>query len=339
MIYSKSIRSVVMIELTSPCEENMEQRHKEKTLKYSSLCTAATLNKWCVHFFAVEVGARGYCASSMQTSLRCLGVSKKSTRSALKELSSISLRCSFVIWMSRSSKFWENCGLSSASAKTHSITPRSSPSQSPGKPLSNVKKTLLHQGILNKGNTCYVSAILQALSSLPKVWSSLTSFGANLPPLSRSFFRTTSLLKSAKVPIDPSPFLSALENTITKSGNVNFKVNKQQDAPEILGVILGEICLESVTISDLLSFRLCHTITCDTCDGDSSHEEVGNILQLPLFSSIPLAINKFLEQELLSGENQFDCSYCSSLQPACLKHHFINVGNVLILQLKRFFQF
>ena len=39
MIYSKPTKNVILIELTSPCEENMKDQHSDKTSKYASLCT------------------------------------------------------------------------------------------------------------------------------------------------------------------------------------------------------------------------------------------------------------------------------------------------------------
>ena len=47
-------KTVVIIELTCPCEENMEPWHTKKIDKYASLCTDIKLNSWSVHFFAIE---------------------------------------------------------------------------------------------------------------------------------------------------------------------------------------------------------------------------------------------------------------------------------------------
>ena len=107
LIFSKSTRCVVLIKLTSPCEENFEDRHKMKIANYMSLCEEIRSNKWNVDFFAVEVGARGYCAESMRCCLYKLGFSNKLCRTTLKSLSSCALKCSFYIWLSRNNKTWE----------------------------------------------------------------------------------------------------------------------------------------------------------------------------------------------------------------------------------------
>ena len=314
VIFSKCIRTVVIIELTSPCEENMSERHSDKVLKYTSLCTAASHNDWSVHFFAVEVGARGYCAESMRFAFLGLGMSRKHTKLALKELSSISVRCSFIIWMSKDSYSWEECDFTMAPNETFippktssSSTTLSSPSSKLVSPASSIHPSNLSsnesldiqlpQGLINKGNTCYVNSILQALSALPKLWSSLTSELSTLSPISRSLLKTLSCLRTSKSSLDPSPFLSTLENNIIKSGDKDFKINKQQDAPEILSVILTDMCVDSVFTSSLLEVRAEHTIVCDICDGISSHEDISSIFQLPACKSIDSSIKQFLTIE------------------------------------------
>ena len=43
-------------------------------------------NSWSIHFFAVEVGAQGYCASTIRSCLMHLGLTSKLVRSSLKTL-------------------------------------------------------------------------------------------------------------------------------------------------------------------------------------------------------------------------------------------------------------
>ena len=106
VLYSCSSKTVIIIELTCPCEENMPQWHEQKTQKYHSLCTSIRNNNWKVHFFAVEVGAGGYCAESVLSCLRRLGLPNRLCRNIIKEFSSIAMKCSFDIWMSRNSPSW-----------------------------------------------------------------------------------------------------------------------------------------------------------------------------------------------------------------------------------------
>ena len=77
VMYSVLSKTVILIELTSPCEENFEDRHFDKNSRYEALCIAIRQNGWRVYFFAIEVGARGYCAFNVRSCLRRLGLNTK----------------------------------------------------------------------------------------------------------------------------------------------------------------------------------------------------------------------------------------------------------------------
>ena len=74
-IFSNNLRKVILIELTCPCEENMESWHSTKINKYLALKTIIESNGCCVKVFAVEVGARGYCSRSVLCCFKKLGFS------------------------------------------------------------------------------------------------------------------------------------------------------------------------------------------------------------------------------------------------------------------------
>ena len=57
VLYSVLIKTVILIELTSPCEENFEDRHFDKNFRYDALCVSIRENGWRCYFFAIEVGA------------------------------------------------------------------------------------------------------------------------------------------------------------------------------------------------------------------------------------------------------------------------------------------
>ena len=107
-IFSKSTKTVIIVELTCPCEENMEEWHKVKFDKYDSLACAIRSNGWSTYLFPIEVGARGYCSLTVKSCFLRLGLSNKLVRSTLKSLSLISIKTSFQIWLSRDNKDWSN---------------------------------------------------------------------------------------------------------------------------------------------------------------------------------------------------------------------------------------
>ena len=194
VIYSNSLKRIIIIELTCPCEENMETWHSVKLGKYTPLSTIISSNGWSVDLFAVEVGARGYCAKSLPITLKKLGFGSKLVKSSTKTLGSTSMKSSFCIWLARNSKEW-----TSKEFKTTSFTPvkntkspKSSTQPAPAsrsllcsQPKQNVNPTQQamlpkqntlklpqrNVGFINLGNTCYANSMLQALSILPELWN------------------------------------------------------------------------------------------------------------------------------------------------------------------------
>ena len=92
-IFSNNLRKVILIELTCPCEENMESWHSNKINKYLALTTTIESNGWCVELFAVEVGAIGYYSKSLLCCFKKLGFSNTLTRKTIKKLSKSSMEC------------------------------------------------------------------------------------------------------------------------------------------------------------------------------------------------------------------------------------------------------
>ena len=72
-IFSNSLGKVILFELTSPCEENMESWHATKINKYLDLKTIIESKGRCVELFALEVGDRRYCSKSILCCFKKLG--------------------------------------------------------------------------------------------------------------------------------------------------------------------------------------------------------------------------------------------------------------------------
>ena len=56
VIYSLKLKKVILIELTCPAEENIEERHSEKISHYVGLLKDCINVGWKVHMFATEAG-------------------------------------------------------------------------------------------------------------------------------------------------------------------------------------------------------------------------------------------------------------------------------------------
>ena len=92
VLYSVVSKTVVVVELTCPSEENIEIRHAEKTAKYEDMVAGCRANGWQTNFFAVEVGARGYVAELTRFCLSKLGVRYPKVKNTCKQLSDTALR-------------------------------------------------------------------------------------------------------------------------------------------------------------------------------------------------------------------------------------------------------
>ena len=73
-IFSNKLNRVILIELTCPCQENIEAWHKTKVNKYLSLKSVIENIGWTVYLLAVEFGTRGYCSSLVFSCLKSLGL-------------------------------------------------------------------------------------------------------------------------------------------------------------------------------------------------------------------------------------------------------------------------
>ena len=189
-IFSKMQKTWIIIELTGPCEENIKAWHQKKFEKYEPLSTWIKSNCWSVHLFTFEVGARASCLSH-------LGFPGKLLKSTIKELSLSSLQASFQILLSGDCKRWleEKMTISPTETVSNVATPKTS------KITSNcqaVQASVKNCGILNKGNTCYINATLQCLSTFVQFWSNFNGVSETLSPFVSSFIKIMSFLKSSK---------------------------------------------------------------------------------------------------------------------------------------------
>ena len=100
-IFSKKAKICVVIELTSPMEENISKRHREKIQKYRERITSSDYK---IHFMVWEVGARGWIPNSVNRDLKHLGFTKSKVRQIVQSCMKMVIRSSFVIWAQRNNK-------------------------------------------------------------------------------------------------------------------------------------------------------------------------------------------------------------------------------------------
>ncbi|VDI16481.1 Hypothetical predicted protein [Mytilus galloprovincialis] len=74
VIWSASTKQAILLELTVPWEERIEDAYERKRLKYQDLLAECRDNGWRVWLFPVEVGSREFVGQSMWRAWRALGI-------------------------------------------------------------------------------------------------------------------------------------------------------------------------------------------------------------------------------------------------------------------------
>ena len=92
---------MILIELTSPNDENLEYWRNKKRDRYAEFKTNIAV-EWQCHMFSLEVSSRGYVlASSFFELTNALGIQGAKKKKLRDELSKTALRCSYVIFINR----------------------------------------------------------------------------------------------------------------------------------------------------------------------------------------------------------------------------------------------
>ena len=106
VLWSASLKLVYIIELTVPWEGAVEEAYERKKLRYAELAAEAQQQGWKAKVCPVEVGCRGFVASSTTRLLREMGVRGKAHRQAVKDLSRAAEKGSQWVWMKRKDSTW-----------------------------------------------------------------------------------------------------------------------------------------------------------------------------------------------------------------------------------------
>ena len=99
VLTSDSTRQVVMLELTVPCEERLDEAYERKLAKYSDLVEGCQQAGWKAKCFPVEVGCRGFAARSPTSAFSKLGLLGAAKSKAVRNATDAAERASRWLWM------------------------------------------------------------------------------------------------------------------------------------------------------------------------------------------------------------------------------------------------
>ena len=101
VIFSRSKKAVLLVELTVPLEDCVAAGHTRKENRYAGLVQQCTENGWFASCFAVEVGCLGYVSPSLLHCLESLGIPSSTSCKLRNECSHVTHWCSYVLFLRR----------------------------------------------------------------------------------------------------------------------------------------------------------------------------------------------------------------------------------------------
>ena len=91
----------MLLELTVPWEDRLEEAFERKLSKYAGLVSDCQQAGWRARCLPVEVGCRGFAAHSLTRAFRSLGIEGERRRRAIRGTTDAAERASRWLWLKR----------------------------------------------------------------------------------------------------------------------------------------------------------------------------------------------------------------------------------------------
>ena len=116
---------VIIVELTVPWKENLEEAFETKKLRYENLRMECEDKGWACQVMPIEVGCRGFIGRTTTSYLTRLGLTNRARRKATQQLQTAAERASSWIWskVRKSTTAWQNRPPSSLLPYPHPTPP------------------------------------------------------------------------------------------------------------------------------------------------------------------------------------------------------------------------
>lgn len=106
VMWSLALRKVYFVELTVPWEDSIHEAFERKKLRYTELAAEAVQRGWKADICPVEVGCRGFVATSTLKLLKDLGIVGQALRQTIREIVRVAEYSSRWIWLRRKDLNW-----------------------------------------------------------------------------------------------------------------------------------------------------------------------------------------------------------------------------------------
>ena len=101
ILLSRSTKNILVAELTEPREDRIPISHQLKKVKYQDVIDEALVKGRHAALFPVEVGCRGFAASSVRCFLQRIGLEPKQLKKATGEIAMAAESSSRWLWLRR----------------------------------------------------------------------------------------------------------------------------------------------------------------------------------------------------------------------------------------------
>ncbi|XP_024527691.1 ubiquitin carboxyl-terminal hydrolase 26 [Selaginella moellendorffii] len=199
-------------------------------------------------------------------------------------------------------------------------------------------------GLTNLGATCYVNSVLQCLfmntTFRNGVFSAEMELVRNDPVLHQLARLFAQLHSGTKSSVDSAAFATTLEldNAVQQDG---------QEFLKLLLTLLERVLAQSRVpeardvVQNLFRGTFSYVTKCSSCGKESgASDQFVDFYELEVnvkgFSSLEESLDDYLNEEKLSGENQYFCEYCKARVDATHSTKLRLLPPVLNFQLKRF---
>ena len=98
VLWAESLKRIILVELTVPWVENMEEAYERKMDRYESLRAEYEERGWSCHVTPIEVGCRGFLGRTTSAYLTKLGLRSQARKKATQRLQAAAEKASSWIW-------------------------------------------------------------------------------------------------------------------------------------------------------------------------------------------------------------------------------------------------